>query len=288
MNAFPFQGIGNSTSGNFKTRIRHRRIADNIELDGSSRIGNQLVRPLLFLVQETYRERSFQIQNCKAVRTKFRHIEYAHLQRYRIRIRHMREERIVRTAVQREPPQTDSRRVKYLERISSIENIDKRNIRKRVRRHREINFTGLRQVARQRELQHVGARSKRTVPHNSDGIYHETRHVRLNFDSRNGSRQNFHAVRRNPFVIAIQHKHGLRKRRINMRRTRHVTADRFIHKQLQNGILDCTVGSRFLYRIVTLLRLQVDRGAHLEIRARRIAFREENVERVFAPFDKLQ
>ena len=39
-------------------------------------------------------------------------------------------------------------------------------------------------------------------------------------------------------------------------------------------------------RQVSLLRLQVDGRAHLEVRTRRIAFREENMERVFLAFDK--
>ena len=288
MNVFPLQRVGNSAPGNFKTRIRHRRITDNIELDGSCRIGNQLVCPLLFLIQETYRERGLQIEHGKAVRTKFRHVIYTHLQGYRIRVRHVREERIVRTAVQREPSQTDARRVKRLRRVRTAEDINKRNIRKRIRRHREIDFARLGQVTRQRELQHVRARSKGTVPHNRDRINYKASHVRIDFDSSDSSRQNFHAIRRNPVVIAKQHKHGLRKRRIDMRRTRHVTADRFVHEQLQDGILDGPVNRRFFHRIISLLRLQVDGRTHLEIRTRCVAFREENVERVFAPFDKLQ
>ena len=103
-----------------------------------------------------------------------------------------------------------------------------------------------------------------------------------------GSRQNFHTVRRNPFVIAEQHKERLRQRRINVSRAGHVAADGFIHEQLQNGILDCSIGRRLFHRIIRFLRLQVDGGTHLEVRTRRIAFREEYVERIFAAFDKLQ
>ena len=53
-------------------------------------------------------------------------------------------------------------------------------------------------------------------------------------------------------------------------------------------VLDGTIRVFLLFREISPLRLQVDRGAHLEVRPRRVAFGIENVERISFTLDQLQ
>ena len=53
-------------------------------------------------------------------------------------------------------------------------------------------------------------------------------------------------------------------------------------------VLDGTIRVFLLLREISPLRLQVDRGAHLEVRTRRVAFGIENVERISFTLDQLQ
>ena len=111
MDVLPRNHIRHPAARNFETGISHRGVSNDIELGHSRRIRNDLIHPLLLLVQERNRERSREIQNGKAVLTKVCNIEHANLQRHRIRVRHMRKERVESTSVKRKPTQGNASRV---------------------------------------------------------------------------------------------------------------------------------------------------------------------------------
>ena len=296
MNVRPLEAICNGIAFHHKVGIDHCRVPYHIERGVARRISRNRRDTLIVLIQEAQRICRLQIQIRHAIHIRTRHHiatrsraeQQNNFNWYRIWVSHMCKERIVLAAIATEDISTQrvTLRVEQ-QRIRHMEHIDKANVRQRILRNGKGNHLVLALVRGKVAYQHILTRSKLTGVHEGGSIDSKRRH---GFADVNAAivepRLQENAFGRESAPYQLEHR--LRISRIDLRHGRHVAAQRLIYQQLLQFIFDDSIRICLLDREVSLLRLQIDRGAHLEIRTRCVTLREENQERIFFAFNKTE